>query len=136
MKYLGIIVLLVVACSHTPKSKTMNESIDHESPQLISWSSSFVKERDLEDFTYYDDHENFIREYFSVDYTDKQIIATTLIEVNCSDSISGRIAIAHDTIFLKYDILMTDDRLCSEFHKFRFVISNPENKHYTIISVK
>lgn len=136
MKYLGIIVLLVVACGHTPKSKPMNESVDHESPQLISWSSSFVKERDPEDFTYYDDHKNFIREYFSVDYPDKQIIATTLIEVNCSDSIQGKIDVSNDTIYLKSDIIQTDDRLCSGFHKFRFVISNPENKRYTIVSTK
>lgn len=136
MKYLGLLMLLVVACGHIKKSKTMNESVDHESPQLISWSSSFVKDRKPDDFAYYDDHENFIKDYFSVEYTDKKIIATTLIEVNCSDSIKGSIDISNDTIYLKSEIIMTDDRLCSGFHKFRFVISNPENKHYTVISTK
>lgn len=104
-KYFGLLLtILLTGCSFTNTAKAQ-QLHEKESPQLISWSSSFVKERNLEDFTYYDDHENFIREYFSVDYSDKQIIATTLIEVNCSDSIQGKIDVSNDTIYLKSDII-------------------------------
>jgi hypothetical protein len=109
---------------------------EKEAPSLISWSHKFEMVAEEEDWSYYDDHENFIQEYFSVNYLDKRIDVTTLIEVNCIDSIIGKIDVSNDTIFLISDIFMTDDRLCSEYHKFNFSIRNPENKRYAIISTK
>jgi len=94
--------------------------------------------REVDDFSYYDDHENFIRKYFSVTYEEKRIIATTLMDVNCMDSIAGKIEVSNDTIYLKneIEIVMSDERNCPEFHKFTFVISNLENVRYKIVSQK
>jgi len=122
---------LMFSCSGEKESKS-----EKETPSLVSWSNEFLIVHEDEDWAYYEDHENFISEYFSVDYQENLIIATTLIEVNCIDSIAGKIEVSNDTIFLKSEIIMTDDRLCSEFHKFEFIISNPSNIRYKVISMK
>lgn|SRR3989338_4187211 len=135
MKYCSILLLFLSACS-SGVSSGQTPDVQENTPRLISWTHAFVMEREEDDFSYYHDHENFIRKYFSVDYQENQMVATTLIEVNCIDSIAGRIEVSNDTIYLKRDILMTDDRLCSEFHTFTFTISNPENKRYKVVSLK
>lgn len=129
MKYSYMLSLLLMACGAALHTKDVG-------PTLISWSHEYVMPRASEDFTYYDDHERYIEKYFSIRYEEKRIVANTLMEVNCTDSIAGRIDVSHDSIFLKRDILMTDDRLCSELHKFTFIISNPKNRRYKVISTK
>lgn len=126
----AITLSLLVSCS----SEKDGES--EKTPSLLGWSNEFVESPGEEDWSYYDDHENFISKYFSVDYQENRIVATTLLEVNCVDSIVGSIEVSNDTIFLKSDIIMTDDRVCSEYHKFEFIISNPRNIKYKIISTK
>jgi|GEM_PF-3577775 len=126
-------LLLLTSCLNKNKP---SEQKNRNTPTLISWSNEFVMKHSENDYLYYDDHKNFINDYFSVNYHEKQIIATTLIEVNCIDSIIGKIDVSNDTIYLIRDILMTDDRVCSEFHKFTFTISNPNDNKYKIISVK
>jgi len=135
LRYFGIIMVFLVACGDPPAPRRAPDRTV-ESPRLIRWSSKFVMHRNLEDNAYYDDHENFIRDYFSVKYEDRRIVATTLIEVNCEDKIQGNIEFSNDTIYLKSVILMTDDRLCSGFHQFQFVISNPGNVRYKVVSTK
>lgn len=135
MRFYFALPFILFACVGGQDIKEVQEPVE-KIPKLISWSNEFALGAEDEDWSYYDDHENFISGYFSVEYLDKRIEATTLIEVNCIDSIIGKIEVSNDTIFLISDIYMTDDRLCSEYHKFEFSISNPENKKYTIVSTK
>ncbi len=120
-----------------PEVETTETPVEESSsPQLIKWDHTFLARHEQEDWAYYEDHENFIKPYFSVQYGENEIVAKTLMEVNCIDSIVGKISISNDTIYLGKQIIFTDDRLCSEFHELNYVISNPENKQYTIVSLK
>ncbi|MDG1332335.1 MAG: hypothetical protein P8P74_08385 [Crocinitomicaceae bacterium] len=135
MKFAYLTILLLGGCGSGQRNVQVDSSQD-EIPSLIAYSHEFKMPAEDEDWSYYDDHENFISDYFTVKYHDQRIDVTTLIEVNCNDSIIGKINVSNDTIFLISDIFMTDDRLCSEYHTFTFNIRNPENKKYTIISTK
>lgn len=133
MKHLFLISVILISCSSGNEASIDKHS---ELPKLTSWEREFVMNRDQNDRAYFNDHENFISEYFSVAYLENEIVATTLMEMDCVDSVIGKINVSRDTIFLKKELVMTDDRLCGGFHKFTFHISNPENKRYTVVSTK
>jgi hypothetical protein len=131
MRYVYILLIFLTACGS-------GTNTTDAAPKLISCSHQFVMSREIHDFSYYDDHENFISKYFSVRYEENRIVATTLMNINCMDSIAGRIEASNDTIYLKnkIEILMSDERLCPQLHKFTFIISNPNNMKYKIVSNK
>ena len=131
MKYYYIIFFFLAACSNGSDSM---QSRRENSPSLIHWSHEYVMSTEDGDRSYSMDHENFIREYFSVQYKEKQIVATTLIRMQSVDSIVGKINVSNDTIYLIGDVIMTDDSGSTEYHKFKFVIRNPENKRFKVVS--
>lgn len=131
MKNSFLLLLLLSACSSGMKEPPKNSP-----PSLISCTHAFAKHSDVHDFTYHDEHEKFISEYFSVEYLENKIVATTLIQVECFGPKDGEIEVSNDTIYLKCDSRVADDRLCYDFHKFKFTISNPENIRYKVVSLK
>ena len=78
MKYFCIVLVFLAACGIVIKAAD-------EGPKLISSKHEFVMARKVHDFSYFDDHENFIRGYFSITYEEKMIVATTLMNINCMD---------------------------------------------------
>ena len=132
------ILSLLISCNSGIYNVNVQDSKEEieKSPSISSWSNEFVMLPDGEGWSYYNDHEKFISKYFSVMYEKGHIVATTLIRVHCSDSIVGKIEVSNDMIYLKSDVLMRNGQPCPEYHKFEFVINNPENKKYKVISVK
>jgi hypothetical protein len=122
--YIALIILISCSCTSS------------HGPTLIASSDEFVSAREVDDDAYFDDHENFISKYFSVSYEDEKIVATTLININCVHSSVASIEVSNDTIYLKAKELLGDERLCPELHKFTYIISNPENRKYKIVSTK
>ncbi|MEX1002138.1 MAG: hypothetical protein WDZ35_08495 [Crocinitomicaceae bacterium] len=131
MRYYCIILIFLIACNDGSDTEQAQGAVE-KSPVLIGFSHEYL----MNEQEYNNDHENFTSKYFSVDYRDTQIVATTLIRVGCIDSVQGKIEVSNDTIYLIRETIMTDDRYCPEYHKFRFVISNPNNIKYNIISTK
>lgn len=135
MRCFIILFSILFACSDGTHA-IKREKDQEKAPSLMRWSHESVEVDESDDNAYMNDHDNFIRPYFSVNYFDQGIAATTLMRVNCIDSIDASIEISNDTLFLKRDIIMTSDQRCMEYHTFKFTISNPENKRYTLISSK
>ena len=85
---------------------------------------------------YYTDHENFIQSYFSADYKQDTLILTTLHGINSCAEIVADIEIVNDTLYLlSQDI---GDVACASvtFNKFTYIVYNPDNTKYKIISKK
>lgn len=84
---------------------------------------------------YVNDHKNFISPYFSVENKEDTLIVTTLMNEHCVDETVGVIDVQYETIYLKNEVIMTGEPYCPLFYKYTFVIHNPGNNDYKIVSV-
>jgi len=85
---------------------------------------------------YFDNHDEFIADYFSITQKEDTTIITTLMYEHCSDSAVGVIDCTEKTIYLKLQNIYAAEQYCPEFYKYTYVIYNPGNKEYDVVSVK
>lgn len=123
-----ILTLLVASCT---SDRTYNQD-----DRLLDWTSEFVMEDGEQADGYYQDHDNFIKSYFTTHYKVDTLIVTTLIEINSCAEIIADVKISNDTLYL----LTKDigDVACASviFNKFTYIIHNPNNKRFIIKSEK
>ncbi|UKN00293.1 hypothetical protein K6119_11160 [Paracrocinitomix mangrovi] len=103
---------------------------------LVRWSKEYVMEGLENEELYFDDHQNFIKDYFSIEEKEDTLFVTTLMHEHCVDSSRGIIEIKDETIFLDREITMTGEQYCPVFYKYTYVIYNPTGINYKIASVK
>lgn len=105
-------------------------------PTLVRWSKEFVADAYETQDAYFDDHEHFIADYFSEETRGDTLVVTTLMMEHCVDSSIGIITYDEKNIYLKTQIIMADERYCPVFYKYTYVIYNPSQTRYNIVSEK
>ena len=105
-------------------------------PTLVRWSKEFVADAYETQDAYFDDHEHFIADYFSEETRGDTLVVTTLMMEHCVDSSIGIITYDEKNIYLKTHIVMADERYCPVFYKYTYVIYNPSQTRYSIVSEK
>jgi hypothetical protein len=83
---------------------------------------------------YYNDHDNFIKQYFFASYKKDTLIATTIMEVNCCGKTIADIKYSGDTLYLMTRHVSAEACTCIEFRKYTYTIHNPDNKKLVIYS--
>lgn len=114
----------------------MLASCSEKQPELISCTKEFVSDAWENEDAYFDDHKNFIADYFSVNYVADTLYVTTLMHEHCDDDSEGIIDFTDKTIYLKVKQTMASEKYCPEFYKYSYVIYNPGGKKYDVVSVK
>ena len=128
MRYFSLIIILLI-CSCTNSAYQQHD-------RLLNWEHELVMEDGAGADGYYTDHKNFIQWYFSADYKQDTLIVTMLHEINSCAEIVADIKIVDDTLYLlSQDI---GDVACASvtFDKFTYIVYNPDNMKYKIISKK
>lgn len=103
---------------------------------LVDWSSEFVMEDGPQADGYYQDHDNFIKPYFSSEYKKDTLVVTTLIEINACAETDAAIKISSDTLYLMTTNIDSESCSSTVFSKFTYTIYNPENRVFVIVSEK
>ncbi len=131
-KYKIIIALTVLSFGLYSCTNTTDKTKTHE--RLIDCKTKFIMEYGEEADGYHNDHENFIKDYFSELQKGDTLIVTTLIEVNACGKTIGDIEFSGDTLFLKTRQIADEVCASTMFEKFTYRIYNPDNKKYEIQS--
>ncbi|MBL7831266.1 MAG: hypothetical protein JNK41_09590 [Saprospiraceae bacterium] len=138
LKAIGLTISLtfsfgLFSCSNVTE-KEQTEEIRKIHERLIDCNTVFVMEDGEQADGYYQNHDNFIKEYFSEAQSGDTLIVTTLMKVNACGKTIGDIEFSGDTLFLK--TRQISDEVCASvvYEKFTYRIYNPEKKKYQIES--
>ena len=122
----GIVILY--SCQTQPSDNW----IKHE--RLLTFKSKFISDvNDVTDDLYFNNPESFFQNNYTETYLNDTLIVSYLIDINACSQFIGNIEILNDTIKLITKDIAEEQCASASIERFTFMITNPENKKYTIV---
>ena len=115
-------------------SSCVANTVHEQDEQLLGWTNEFVMEDGEHATAFYMDHERFIAPYFSTEYKTDTLTVSTLMEVNSCAEIVADIKVSNDTLFLSAKRVSSEACASVTFNKLTYVVHNPANTEFVIIS--